>query len=264
MKTNKQKHNWLIDAALFGGLLLAFWLELTGVEVHQWLGVAIAAGAGYHLLTHWAWVKSVTARFFAQTSEQARQYYLVDAAVLIGLATITVTGLVISTWLNLTLSNFAAWKSLHVIASISTLAAVVVKVGLHWRWIISTARRYILPKAAPAPQVKPAPSTANALGRREFLRLMGGVSTVAVIATIGVVDALKATSAATAVATSTTATAPTTSSTTGTTQTTTSTQQTGSSCVVRCNKGCSYPGHCRRYTDSNNNGKCDLGECTTA
>ena len=73
MKTNKQKHNWLIDATLFGGLLLAFWLELTGVEVHQWLGVAIAVGAGYHLLTHWAWVKSVTARFFAQTSEQARQ-----------------------------------------------------------------------------------------------------------------------------------------------------------------------------------------------
>lgn len=259
MKTNKQKHNWLIDAALFGGLLLAFWLELTGVEVHQWLGVAIAAGAGYHLLTHWAWVKSVTARFFAQTSEQARQYYLVDAAVLIGLATITVTGLVISTWLNLTLSNFAAWKSLHVIASISTLAAVVVKVGLHWRWIISTARRYILPKAAPAPQVKPAPSTANALGRREFLHLMGGVSTVAVIATIGAVDALK-----TSVASAATTQATGATSTTGTTQTTTSTQQTGSSCVVRCNRGCSYPGHCRRYTDSNNNGKCDLGECTTA
>jgi hypothetical protein len=131
MKTNKQKHNWLIDAALFGGLLLAFWLELTGVEVHQWLGVAIAAGAGYHLFTHWAWIKSVTARFFAQTSEQARQFYLVDAAVLIGLAAITVTGVVISTWVNLTLSNFAAWKTLHVIASISTLAAVVVKISLH-------------------------------------------------------------------------------------------------------------------------------------
>lgn len=258
MKTNKQKHNWLIDAALFGGLLLAFWLELTGVEVHQWLGVAIAAGAGYHLLTHWAWVKSVTARFFAQTSEQARQYYLVDAAVLIGLATITVTGLVISTWFDLALSNFAAWKSLHVIASISTLAAIVVKIGLHWRWIVSTARRYILPKAAPAPQVKPAPAT-NALGRREFLRLMGGVSTVAVIATIGAVDALKTAAAAAATTQVTGAT-----STTGTTQTTTSSQQNNSSCVVRCNKGCSYPGHCRRYTDSNNNGKCDLGECTAA
>lgn len=257
MKTNKQQRNWLIDAALFGGLLLAFWLELTGVAVHQWLGVAIAAGAGYHLITHWAWVKSVTARFFAKTSEQARQYYLVDAAVLIGLATITMTGLIISTWLNLTLSNFAAWKSLHVIASISTLAAVVVKVGLHWRWIVSTARRYILPKAAPAPEVKPA--AANALGRREFLRLMGGVSTVAVIATIGAVDALKTSVASAATQT----TGNTTTSTTGTTQNTANTQ-TSTSCVVRCNRRCSYPGQCRRYVDSNNNGKCDNGECTTA
>ncbi len=257
MKTNKQQRNWLIDAALFGGLLLAFWLELTGVEVHQWLGVALAAGAGYHLITHWAWVKSVTARFFSQTSEQAQQYYLVDVAVLIGLATITVTGLVISTWFDLALSNFTAWKSLHVIASISTLAAVVVKIGLHWRWIISTARRYILPKAAPAQPVKPV--AANSLDRREFLRLMGGVSAVAVIATIGAVDALKTTAAAAATQTTSTTT------TTGTNQNTANSQSSSSSsCVVRCNRRCSYPGNCRRYTDSNGNGKCDLGECTAA
>ena len=36
---------------------------------------------------------------------------------------------------------------------------------------------------------------------------------------------------------------------------------TTSNCVVRCNRRCSYPGHCRKYTDSNNYGKCDLGQC---
>ena len=141
MKTNKQKHNWLIDAALFLAFLLSFWLELTGVEVHQWLGVAIGVVAGYHLVTHWTWVKSVTDRFFKQTSRQARLYYVIDATVLIGLATISVTGLVISTWLDLALANFSAWKTIHVIASLSTLTAVVVKLGLHWRWIVATARR---------------------------------------------------------------------------------------------------------------------------
>ncbi|MFN8597541.1 MAG: cytochrome b/b6 domain-containing protein [Anaerolineae bacterium] len=249
MKTNKQKHNWLIDAALFIGLLLSFWLELTGVAVHQWLGIAIGLGAGYHLLTHWTWVKSVTDRFFKQTSGQARLYYVIDAAVLIGLATIVVTGLVISTWLNLTLTNFAAWKSLHVIASMSTLLAVVVKIGLHWRWIISTARRHILPKAEPTAQLRAAPVTAgNNLGRREFLRLMGGVSTMAIIATIGAADALKASASA----------AATTSS---TPPATTTTSQNAASCAVLCNRRCSYPGQCRRYVDSNGNGRCDNGEC---
>jgi hypothetical protein len=260
MKTNKPKRNWLIDAALFIGLLLSFWLELTGVALHQWLGVAITVGAGYHLFAHWAWVKSVTARFFRQTSGQARLYYVIDAAVLIGLATITVTGLVISTWLDLALANFAAWKTLHVIASIGTLPAVVVKIGLHWRWIVSTARRYILPRAVPA-QHQPAPVAAsNGMGRREFLRLMGGVSAVAVIALVGAIDALKQTTASSTATNTTTQPATQTAASTPTP----SAQQTNSSCVVRCNKGCSYPGSCRRYTDSNNNGRCDLGECVAA
>ncbi len=255
MKTNKQKHNWLIDVALFSGLLCSFWLELTGVALHQWLGMAIGLGAGYHLLTHWTWIRSVTERFFKQTSGQARLYYVIDAAVLIGLATIIVTGLVISTWLNLTLTNFAAWKSLHVIASIGTLVAVVAKIGLHWRWIVATARRYVLPKAEPAPQSKTAPvATTNSLGRREFLRLMGGVSTMAVIATIGAVDALQQTSTAAA----STITTPTTDSTANQTATT---SQSATSCTVLCNRRCSYPGQCRRYVDSNGNGRCDNGEC---
>jgi hypothetical protein len=146
MKTNKQIHNWLIAAALFTAFLLSFWLELTGVALHQWLGVAIGLVAGYHLFTHWNWVKAVTDRFFKQTSLQARLFYVVDATVLIGLATIIVTGLVISTWFDLALTNYALWKSVHIIASLATLAAVVIKLGLHWRWIVATARRYIFPQ----------------------------------------------------------------------------------------------------------------------
>jgi anaerobic selenocysteine-containing dehydrogenase len=34
-----------------------------------------------------------------------------------------------------------------------------------------------------------------------------------------------------------------------------------SSCSVLCPRGCSYPGRCHRYQDSNQNGRCDLGEC---
>ena len=43
MKQDKQKRNWIIDAMLFGGFLVALWLDLTGVAVHQWLGIAVGA-----------------------------------------------------------------------------------------------------------------------------------------------------------------------------------------------------------------------------
>lgn len=33
-------------------------------------------------------------------------------------------------------------------------------------------------------------------------------------------------------------------------------------CSVRCPRNCSFPGRCRKYVDSNGNGKCDLGECS--
>jgi hypothetical protein len=255
MKTNKQKHHWLIDAALFSGFLLSFWLELTGMELHQWLGVAIGVVAGYHLLTHWNWVKAVTDRFFKQTPLQARLYYVVDATVLIGLATISVTGLVISTWFDLALTNYALWKSLHVIASIGTLGAVVIKLGLHWRWIVTTARRYIFPQP---PQPVPVRAT-DGLGRREFLRLMGGVSVFAAIAAGSAVEALQQTAATTAATTTTSSTHSGTA--TSRSSGTASTPAQNSSCSVQCNRRCSYPGQCRRYTDSNNNGRCDLGEC---
>jgi hypothetical protein len=34
------------------------------------------------------------------------------------------------------------------------------------------------------------------------------------------------------------------------------------SCRVRCDRRCSYPGHCHRYRDTNGNNLCDEGECT--
>jgi len=130
-------------------------------------GSRIGVVAGYHLVrTDLGQIGDRSV--LQQTPQQARLYYVIDATVLIGLATITVTGLVISTWFDLALANFSAWKTIHVIASIGTLAAVVAKLGLHWRWIVATARRYIIPRRQ---QPVPVPA-ATALGRREFLRLM--------------------------------------------------------------------------------------------
>ena len=45
------------------------------------------------------------------------------------------------------------------------------------------------------------------------------------------------------------------------TQPTSSANASSTACTIRCNKGCSYPGHCRRYVDTNRNNRCDLGEC---
>ena len=90
---SKHTSHWLIDAVLFAGLIAAFFLDLTGLELHQWIGISGGALALYHLLAHWQWVGAVTERFFGRTSNKARLYYLINAALLANPPSTTMTTL---------------------------------------------------------------------------------------------------------------------------------------------------------------------------
>lgn len=265
MKQNNQKRNWLVDAVLFGGFVGSLWLDLTGVTAHQWLGLTVGALAGYHLWKHWTWVKAVTARFLGRTSRQSRTYYVVDAGLSIGFSAISVTGLAISTWLNLPLASYATWLDVHVAASIVTLAMLVVKIGLHWRWIVNVAQRNIFPAfmismGGDAAQLEPV-ATQIPLGRRDFVRLMGGVGVVALLSGAKALGNSTEEQVASAVTQATASTQTTATPSTLANAAASSASSTSSTCRVRCNKRCSYPGHCRKYVDSNKNRLCDLGEC---
>jgi len=299
MKTNRQKSNWILDALLFTGFLVSFAMDWTGLSLHQWIGVIGGALAIYHLVTHWEWVAAVTTRFFGKTSGQARTYYLLDASIMLGFYLILVTGLAMSTWLNLDLTNYGTWVDVHVTTSIVTLILVVLKIGLHWRWIVRVARQSIfrpaVPQPAPALTLKPAPVSAaapatGAMTRRDFLKLMGVVGAASLAAFSFTLNDNQDAQAATAVTNTTaskgtlptqetaqvTAATPTatsesvvmtqvtptaTSETITVIQTVPSTNTTTTSCMVRCDKHCSYPGRCHRYQDTNGNGYCDQGEC---
>ena len=287
--TNNHKTRWWIDAVLLAVFFVSFILDLTGVGLHQWLGIAVGLLAGYHLLAHWTWVKSVSQRL-ARTSGQAQAYYLVDASLLLGFTGILVSGLVISTWLDLALDNFSAWRALHVAVSVVTLGLVCLKIALHWRWITSIARRYVF-QPAPGETSHDVPGgvpggvpgrTARALRagstqraqqplasrafteRRDFLKLAGVVGAAAFISLASALD-LDESQAAGSSSLSAEAAAEADSAAAESGQSSWSNSAasggTSASCSVRCPRGCSYPGHCRRYTDSNGNNRCDLGEC---
>jgi len=286
-KANRQKNNWMIDLFMFLGFLAMFFLDITGLIFHQWVGMGIGLMVLLHLIFHWEWVKAVTQRFFDCSSRRARIYYLIDAGLAGGFLLIMVTGLVISSWLNMQLENYVVWKNIHILASAFTLAILMVKITLHWRWISDVGRRYIFAKnheyrKATIPQ--PTVSTV-ASNRREFLKVMGITGVAGLIAASRIfkafdetemvsaneesgVQAATATPASQVVSqpTSTVAVAGDTQVSTATTMpiaqaTATEVNSPAVSCMIRCNRGCSYPGHCRRYTDQNGNGLCDMGEC---
>lgn len=308
---------WLVDVTLFAVFLIAFFLDLTGLALHQWIGVAAGALALYHLATHGNWVITVTGRFFGKTTARARLYYLLDGLIFAGFLVTGLTGLVISTWLDLTFISYAAWASIHIQASIVTLVLTVVKIGLHWRWIVATGKK-IFQEPGQAPQRRPIPVRAAAVAvpaqasrqvsRRDFINLMGLVSVSAIVALSraagGLGDAGDGQPGSETIAgTGPSGHAPVVAEggsgddgateiveTGGDTdvdggqtgsQSVVGTRSSGSqpvtveqgsgglpeatpagrSCVVSCDRRCSYPGHCRRYIDLNGNNRCDHGEC---
>ena len=178
MKT-KQKMYWWIDIVLFLGFLVAFFLSLTGIELHQWVGILGGLLAIYHLLVHWDWVKGVSKKVFGSVSETLQFRFFVDGLMLAGFVMILGTGLVISSWLNLSLSNYRGWLGVHILASITTLLVLILKLVMHWRWISRTARVTFSQPATPLPQsvkLQPVLVERASVERRDFLKVMGVVA----------------------------------------------------------------------------------------
>lgn len=288
----KQHQNWWIDLFLLAGLLVCFYLNLTGVVVHQWLGAALALLLLVHTLVHWNWVKAVARRFFTNPGQRNRWYALMDLLLLVGFGGIAVTGVVISTWLNLPLTSYAAWSSLHTWLSVAVLGITVLKLGLHARWILNTTHS-LFQRAGQAingsvlvPAVVPVSTNGVDTERRRFLVMMGVVGAGSMLAVSNLFPA-KSAQAGTDLSSLANLDESTLDSIWADSQQESGTQNStvsGSSitledapeedstaavdqsstsayCTVQCRNGCSFPGHCRRYVDQNGNGLCDKGEC---
>ncbi len=289
MKPLNARQHWIVDAVLFTGFMLAFWMDLTGLNLHQWLGVLVGVLTSYHLLVHWNWVKCMLRSFTQRLKARPLTCLVLDTILALSFVVMLVTGVVLSTWLNLALAHYEVWRVTHILSSIGSLGFLIIKLALHWRWIVTVARRYILPTRS-EPAKAPVPSVDFA--RREFLGVMGVVGVASALAMLNASKALVRAadgteftlaqtqgSAPTPGASSATPT-PRTSASAGAqaapavsgpvatatptpppTPLPTATPTPAQACVVRCPRGCSFPGRCRKYTDANGNGRCDWGEC---
>jgi len=244
-----------------------------------------------HLFTHEEWVISVSKRFLKNLWKKACLCYVLDFSLLALFASITVTGLVISSLLNLNLANYDAWRFLHVSASYLTLGMVGLKIALHWKWIVNTASRKIFRRDVPVIAKSGVACSlsqsgeSKAINRRQFLESTGIFAGAVLFAGIeysswvskNVVDAVKENAVVQAqVETTSTPFQPQTATSlpvqqaAGSTRDAAAVQSTAAptsiptapivQASVRCDRGCSFPGNCRRYEDTNNNNLCDLSE----
>ena len=276
MMSSKNLLKWLLNFTLCGLFLTTFFLDLTGVNWHQWLGLMVGILALFHLLNHWQWVKAVSQKFFHSTSSVVRINYLLDVGLAVGMGILVLSGLAISTWFGVNGNRFVVLSSIHKLTSVVTLGLLILKLVLHWKSITKAVRQLLKPQPLKEPEsiLVTSSQDLSRISRREALRTIGMISVVGSLVMVKAITSLQIPNSgvnqleknADSVNKFSDESTPDSFSSQNLQPTPESfvpsdNSQTTPDCSVRCPNGCSYPGRCRRYVDGNKNGKCDLGEC---
>ena len=135
------KRLFAVDAVALVVYLAAANPALTGVAVHEWLGIGVFVVFFVHAVQHAGWVAD-TVRTALSSPAPARVANLaLDALILAAFMVVTVSGLLISGAVlpafGLYADGYYFWDPLHAIAAKALLALLLVHVVVHWKWIYS-------------------------------------------------------------------------------------------------------------------------------
>lgn len=160
-----------LDVTVFALVLLAANPAITGMGLHEWLGLSLVVPALLHLVLNWDWVVSTVTGFFGALRAKARVDLIVDAALFAALIAVSVSGVLVIPGLAASLGIDASgdWHAIHLVASNLTLAFTFLHFALHWQWVVRVTKRLFTP-SRPSP-ASPAPTyaTATAPARRPSL-----------------------------------------------------------------------------------------------
>lgn len=139
--------NFWLDIVLFLVFMIDWNVHLTGITIHEWLGILFGVLLIYHLFLHWNWMAAVLKRLFDRLPGIERVKAFFDALLFINMVVVVATGLWISEaamqQLGLPTAPSPLWRLLHHLSAEWVLWLVGIHLALNWRWITNTAYRYI-------------------------------------------------------------------------------------------------------------------------
>ena len=92
----RQTFTFCLDALLLVACLLLLSPRLTGLPVHEWLGIAFAIPLLVHLLLAWPWIVTATRRLFAPIRRRDTVNTLHNLSLFVTTTVVVVSGIVIS------------------------------------------------------------------------------------------------------------------------------------------------------------------------
>lgn len=139
--------NFWIDIALFLMFIVDMNTHLTGIAVHEWLGIVLGGSLVYHLFVHWAWISNVTRKLFGKLPTVQRLRYLIDLALFVVMTIVVASGILISRdalpAMGIAINGSRYWSGLHHVTSNLVILLVGLHLALSWGWITNAWSRYV-------------------------------------------------------------------------------------------------------------------------
>ena len=146
--TNTVKIKLALDVASAVAVLACLSPAMTGQAIHEWLGIAVAVPIVVHLLLNWKWIVATTRRFFGPLQAQVRINYILNAALFITMTAAIFSGMMMSEValrsLGLSLGRSPSMKTIHNLASTTLVWVAGLHLAMHWNWVVSAVRRYVI------------------------------------------------------------------------------------------------------------------------
>lgn len=140
----KKRNALVVDLIVLVVYLVVANPALTGIGVHEWLGIAAFVVFVAHAAQHGDWVAETVRTAFARPSLGRTGHFVLDALIVVAFMTCTVSGVLVSGAVlpafGLYADGFFFWDPLHAASAKVLLALLVVHVVAHWRWIAGLFR----------------------------------------------------------------------------------------------------------------------------
>ena len=137
-----------IDVSLLLALLLLFSPRLTGLALHEWLGLALALPLVVHLLLSWRWIRTATLRLAQGSGARARINYILNWILFVLIVIEVASGFAISEvavpTIGIPTVNDRAWRALHNQTLNLTLLVIGLHIAMNWTLLAKGVRRYLM------------------------------------------------------------------------------------------------------------------------
>lgn len=128
-----------VDVACLLVYLVAANPAVTGVGVHEWVGIGVLLAFLVHAAMHVDWAVEAVRSAVSRPSWARTGNLALDALIVVAFMAVTVSGLMVSGAVlpafGLYAEGYYFWDPLHATSAKILLALLLVHVVVHWKWL---------------------------------------------------------------------------------------------------------------------------------